>query len=122
MGGGGGSGVRNHSGTDLQHLGHRDSDATELAHLVARILGHEWETVEIPDGKWENTLYSGVLGSYDLSAATRDFDYADRVSVEEALRQSVLWQVDHPPETGEALILVDNESYAIEDRILASAA
>ncbi len=91
----------------------------EIAEEISKILGHEWEVVEIPDDVWEGDIYSGPLGQYDLSRASRDLGLRDVVAVKEALRETVLWQVENPPEPNEIWkITVDEEAYQTEDRLL----
>ncbi len=92
----------------------------EIAEGIAKILGHEWEIIEIPDDVWEGNIYSGPLGQYDLSRATRDLGLRDVVAVEEALKETVLWQLENPPEPNETWkITVDEEAYQIEEGLFA---
>ncbi len=92
----------------------------QIAKEIAKTLGHEWEIIEIPDDVWEGDIYSGPLCQYDLSRVSRDLGVRDVVAVEEALRETVLWQLENPPEPNETWkITVDEEAYQIEEGLFA---
>ena len=68
--------------------------------------------------------FSGLNGYYhrvfDLTKIKKELDYRDVVSIEEALRRTIDWHINHPPEVGgeEERLLGDPFDYQTEDKII----
>jgi nucleoside-diphosphate-sugar epimerase len=109
------------------NVGHeRVLTARGIAALVARVMGHEWEIVSVPDCLLPPTNPFALAYPivYDLTRIRVDLGYRDVVSLEEGMRRAVDWLVAHPP-TAETWGLArylshDPFDYAAEDAGLAA--
>ncbi|MDP6511322.1 MAG: NAD-dependent epimerase/dehydratase family protein [Dehalococcoidia bacterium] len=100
----------------------------EWVEMVCAILGHRFEMVTIPlEAAFPARVYTAVLWEgqpyhrvMDISKIKRELGYRDPVPVEEALRRTVRWHVDHRYEPGGEIekLLGDPFDYEAEDRLI----
>lgn len=101
----------------------------EWVSQVSRVLGHTFETVEIPFC-WlpagfratSTQLLYRHHGVMSLEKIKSQLGYQDIVSAEEAIERTVKWYHDHPLETGHEAErnLGDPFDYAYEDAVIAA--
>ncbi|MBI4287776.1 MAG: NAD-dependent epimerase/dehydratase family protein [Chloroflexi bacterium] len=90
---------------------------------IARLMGHQWEIVEMPyrlarpSRPYSGRTHHRVL---DLAKIRTELGYKELVPVEEALRRTVAWLVEHRPDPdGEVeRQLQDPFDYAAEDHFI----
>ena len=93
-------------------------------HIISRIMGHEWELVEIPRALAPPTFPYLTHGSHhrilDLTKIKTELGYRDVVPAEEGVEKTVRWlQENRPAPRGqEEMQLKDPFDYAAEDRFI----
>lgn len=92
----------------------------QLAQEIAKILNHSWELVSVSDDIWQGWIYNGPEGSYNIKKARQELGYEPPFDINEALRRTVLWQVENPPDDPFPWnIATDQFAYDAEDRLIA---
>ena len=99
----------------------------EWARLVAGVMGHKFEFIEIPFDVLPHNFFVGpnqimwprhhVL---DLTKIKQQLGYRDAVPTEKAIELTVTWYLANPPERGGEVEknTLDTFDYAMEDRII----
>jgi nucleoside-diphosphate-sugar epimerase len=104
----------------------------QRAELIAKIMNHEWEIINIPcelaipsypyvalGRRKESWSYIGHRLT-DIGKIKYELGYRDIVPVEEAIEQTVKWLLEHRPELGGTVekALSDTFDYDNEDRLI----
>jgi nucleoside-diphosphate-sugar epimerase len=96
----------------------------DLTMLVAQVLDHDWEIVEVPlrMSPCRNPFALRQNTLFDLSKIRCELGYRDVMPVERATQEYVLWLRDHPIGRGSPEECILGEGifdYAAEDRVIA---
>ena len=91
--------------------------------LITRIMNYDWELVEVPASiNRPSVAYVPRIHHvvFDLTKVKTELGYHDVVPVEEAIRKTVEWNLEHRPKLGgeEELRLEDPFNYEGEDRLI----
>ena len=91
--------------------------------LITRIMNYDWELVEVPISLARPSIpYVSRIHHvvFDLTKVKTELGYQDVVPVEEAMRRTVEWYLEHQPDLGgeEELRLQDSFNYEGEDRLI----
>lgn len=91
--------------------------------LITRIMNYDWELAEMPALLARPSLpYVPRIHHvvYDLTKIKTELGYQDIVPVEEAMRRTVEWYLEHKPELGgeEELRMQDSFNYKGEDQLI----
>ncbi|OGW16861.1 MAG: hypothetical protein A3G93_10810 [Nitrospinae bacterium RIFCSPLOWO2_12_FULL_45_22] len=94
--------------------------------LITNIMGYSWELVNMPENLARPSRpylsYSGKTSHrvMDITKIKRDLGYRDPVPVEEGLRRTVNWYLEHRPAPGGEVEqrLQDPFDYQAEDRLI----
>lgn len=105
-----------------------DADVLTLRQVTEIIAQHMNVDLEIINMPWELAVPARPLimqpqtthRYQDTSAIARDLGYTDKVAPADAIRETVAWLLENPPQPGgtEEMVLEDPFDYAAEDRLI----
>lgn len=107
----------------IYNVGEAETPATiERVRLLAQAVGWKGEVVTLPDQRLPKHLQMKANFAQDMVLDTNrireNLDYAEPVPAEEALRRTLSWEREHPPESIDSAMF----DYTAEDEVLSGRA